>query len=62
MTIRLLSYSHSRQSVEQDTIHVCDVTNFSSICYISSASNYSMYEANSDLYLINVLLFVSVFD
>jgi hypothetical protein len=32
------------------------------ICYISSARNYSMYDANTDLYLINVLLFVSVFD
>ena len=29
---------------------------------ISSASYYSMYDANTDLYLINLLLFVSVFD
>ena len=29
---------------------------------ISSATNYSMYDANTDLNLINLLLFVSVFD
>jgi hypothetical protein len=35
---------------------------FVHICDISSVSYYSMYDVNTDLYLINLLLFVSVFD
>ena len=44
------------------TIHVCDVANFFHLRDISSATYYSMYDANTDLNLINVLLFFSVFD
>jgi hypothetical protein len=32
------------------------------ICDILSVSYYSLYDANTDLYLMNILLFVSVFD